>query len=75
MTVQMSVMISTEEIQAKVKELGAQIDAHYANSDKELVLIGLLRGSVIFMADLCRTISKMNPWFRATVAVRYLHVM
>jgi len=49
MTVQMSVMISTEEIQAKVKELGAQIDAHYANSDKELVLIGLLRGSVIFM--------------------------
>ena len=57
MTVQMSVMISTEEIQAKVKELGAQIDAHYANSDKELVLIGLLRGSVIFMADLCRTIS------------------
>ena len=58
MTVQMSVMISTEEIQAKVKELGAQIDAHYANSDKELVLIGLLRGSVIFMADLCRTISK-----------------
>ena len=54
MTVQMSVMISTEEIQAKVKELGAQIDAHYANSDKELVLIGLLRGSVIFMADLCR---------------------
>ena len=47
MTVQMSVMISAEEIQAKVKELGAQIDAHYANSDKELVLIGLLRGSVI----------------------------
>ena len=28
----MSVMISTEEIQAKVKELGAQIDAHYAYS-------------------------------------------
>ncbi len=59
MTVQMSVMISTEEIQAKVKELGAQIDAHYANSDKELVLIGLLRGSVIFMADLC--LSFQNP--------------
>jgi hypoxanthine phosphoribosyltransferase len=37
----MSVLISTEEIQAKVKALGAQIDAHYANSDKELVLVGL----------------------------------
>ena len=57
MTVQMSVLISTEEIQAKVKALGAIIDAHYANSDKELVLIGLLRGSVIFMADLCRMIT------------------
>ncbi|EXD64214.1 hypoxanthine phosphoribosyltransferase domain protein, partial [Acinetobacter baumannii 58452] len=55
MTVAMSIMISTEEIQAKVKELGEQINSHYANSDKELVLIGLLRGSVIFMADLCRT--------------------
>lgn len=48
MTVHMSVMISTEEIQAKVKQLGAKINAHYAHSDKELVLIGLLRGSVIF---------------------------
>ena len=68
MTVQMSVMISTEEIQAKVKELGAQIDAHYANSDKELVLIGLLRGSVIFMADLCRSISKPHELDFMTVS-------
>ncbi|MGL5159695.1 MAG: hypoxanthine phosphoribosyltransferase, partial [Acinetobacter junii] len=29
MTVQMSVMISAEEIQAKVQELGAKINAHY----------------------------------------------
>ncbi|MFV5492023.1 hypoxanthine phosphoribosyltransferase [Acinetobacter sp. ASP199] len=68
MTVQMSVMISAEEIQAKVKELGAQIDAHYANSDKELVLIGLLRGSVIFMADLCRAISKPHELDFMTVS-------
>ena len=70
MTVQMSVMISTEEIQAKVKELGAQIDAHYANSDKELVLIGLLRGSVIFMADLCRTISKPVSYTHLTLPTK-----
>ena len=68
MTVQMSVMISAEEIQAKVKELGAQIDAHYANSDKELVLIGLLRGSVIFMADLCRAITKPHELDFMTVS-------
>jgi len=68
MTVQMSVMISAEEIQAKVKELGAKIDAHYANSDKELVLIGLLRGSVIFMADLCRAITKPHELDFMTVS-------
>ncbi|KAB0624534.1 hypoxanthine phosphoribosyltransferase [Acinetobacter gandensis] len=68
MSVQMSVLISTEEIQAKVKELGATIDAHYANSDKELVLIGLLRGSVIFMADLCRAISKPHELDFMTVS-------
>ena len=68
MTVHMSVMISAEEIHAKVKELGAKIDAHYAHSDKELVLIGLLRGSVIFMADLCRTISKPHELDFMTVS-------
>lgn len=68
MTVQMSVMISAEEIQAKVQALGAKINAHYAESDKELVLIGLLRGSVIFMADLCRTIEKPHELDFMTVS-------
>nr|WP_323842185.1 MULTISPECIES: hypoxanthine phosphoribosyltransferase [unclassified Moraxella] len=54
----MNVMISADEIANKVKELGAAINAHYANSNKNLVLVGLLRGSVIFMADLCRAINK-----------------
>lgn len=55
---EMNVMISAEQIAARVKELGEQINAHYAGSDKELILIGLLRGSVIFMADLCREVTK-----------------
>ncbi|CAM9268692.1 hypoxanthine phosphoribosyltransferase [Acinetobacter bereziniae] len=68
MTVEMKVMISAEEIHAKVQELGKKIDAHYANSDKELVLIGLLRGSVIFMADLCRAITKTHELDFMTVS-------
>jgi hypoxanthine phosphoribosyltransferase len=68
MTVAMRVMISSEEIQAKVKELGDKINAHYAQSDKELVLIGLLRGSVIFMADLCRAIEKPHELDFMTVS-------
>ncbi|MBU3847209.1 MAG: hypoxanthine phosphoribosyltransferase [Candidatus Acinetobacter avistercoris] len=68
MTIEMNVMISAEEIHAKVLELGKKIDAHYSTSDKELVLIGLLRGSVIFMADLCRAISKPHELDFMTVS-------
>ena len=83
MTVQMSVMISAEEIQAKVQALGAKINAHYAQSDKELVLIGLLRGSVIFMADLCRTIKKpheldfmtVSSYGKSTVSSRDVRIL
>jgi len=68
MTVAMSVMISTEDIQAKVKQLGEQINAHYTNNQKDLVLIGLLRGSFIFMADLCRAIEKPHELDFMTVS-------
>jgi len=68
MTIAMRIMISSEEIQAKVKKLGEKINAHYAQSDKELVLIGLLRGSVIFMADLCRSIEKPHELDFMTVS-------
>lgn len=54
----MNVMISADDISQKVKELGQKINGHYKDSDKELILIGLLRGSVIFMSDLCRAIDK-----------------
>lgn len=56
----LTIMISSEQIATKVKELGMQISAHYQDSNKELVLVGLLRGSVIFMADLCRQIDKTH---------------
>ena len=49
-------MISEAEIQQRVADLGSEISAHYRHSNKELVLVGLLKGSFIFMADLCRKI-------------------
>jgi len=48
-------MISVEEIDQKLDLLAEQINAHYANSER-LLMVGLLKGSVIFMADLCRRI-------------------
>ncbi|AXU96335.1 MAG TPA: hypoxanthine phosphoribosyltransferase [Erwinia persicina] len=50
------VMISEAEIKSRVAELGRQISDHYRDSGSEMVLVGLLRGSFMFMADLCRTI-------------------
>lgn len=48
-------LISEEEISARVQKIGEQIAEDYANLD--LVLIGVLKGSFIFLADLTRAIS------------------
>lgn len=50
------VMISEQEIAQRISEMAAQINQDYQQSSS-LILIGLLRGSFIFMADLCRKIS------------------
>ena len=47
-------MYSVEQIKTRVAEIGSQITADYA--EKELVLIGVLKGSCVFMADLMREI-------------------
>lgn len=47
-------LISEEELQAKVAELGAQITKDYQG--KNLLLVSVLKGSVVFMADLMRAI-------------------
>ena len=47
-------MLSSEEIAARVRELGAQITQDYAG--KPLVLVCVLKGSFVFAADLMRTI-------------------
>ncbi len=49
------VLITTEELQARIAELGAQISADYAGKDP--LLVGVLRGVFIFMADLVRVIT------------------
>lgn len=49
-------LVSEDEIKTIVKRLGAEITAHYGSIEKELIVIGLLRGSFIFMADLIREI-------------------
>jgi len=49
------VLITEQEIKARIAELGAQISADYQGKDP--VLVGVLRGVFVFMADLVRHIT------------------
>ena len=46
------VLVTKEQIRDKISELAAEIDSHY--SDRDVLLIGILKGAVPFMADLSR---------------------
>ena len=52
-----SVVYPAERIEARVREMGAEITEHYGPSD-DLLVLGLLKGSFIFMADLVRWIER-----------------
>lgn len=47
------ILITTEEIQARVIELSKQITADFSDAD-QLYIVGILKGAFIFMADLTR---------------------
>lgn len=49
------ILLDSDTIQKKVTEIGEQISKDYAGRD--LILLGILKGSVIFMSDLMKNIS------------------
>jgi len=51
------ILITEDEIEQRVTQLGATITEHYRESDR-LLLLGLLRGSVMFITDLMRKIHR-----------------
>ena len=62
-------MFTAEEIEARVVELGKQITEDY--KDKDLVLVGVLKGSCVFLADLMRQIDlKMVIDFMAVASYK-----
>ncbi len=50
------VIVTEAELQAKIKELAARIDADYAGRD--LLLVGVLKGAIMAMADLSRSLQR-----------------
>ena len=59
------ILVSRDELAARVAELGAQISHDYAGSS--LVLVGVLKGITFFLADLARAITR-------PVAIEYLSI-
>jgi len=49
------ILITEDEIQKKVKEAGKKIDAIY--DGRPILLVSILKGSFVFMADICRAVS------------------
>ena len=57
---EMEVLISKQQIADRTHEIGAQITADYAG--RSVVLIGVLKGAAIFLADLARAIQLDNTF-------------
>ena len=49
------ILFTEEQLKNRVNEIARQIEADYAG--QEIMLVGILRGSFVFMADLCRAIN------------------
>jgi hypoxanthine phosphoribosyltransferase len=57
-------LFTREEIQRKIQELGSRISTDYA--DKDLIVIGVLKGALFFMSDLLRSL-------RISVRMDFMH--
>ncbi|MBO5671357.1 MAG: hypoxanthine phosphoribosyltransferase, partial [Clostridia bacterium] len=51
------VLVSAEKLDEIITEIAAKIDADYKDTDGKLVLLGILKGSVVFMGDLMKKIT------------------
>jgi hypoxanthine phosphoribosyltransferase len=51
-----SVVVSEKDIQTRIEELAAEVSADYAG--REVLLVGVLKGAVMFMADFARALSR-----------------
>ena len=51
------IVYSADEIAGRVREMGQAISRHYEGAD-DLLVLGLLKGSFIFLADLVRCVSR-----------------
>ena len=69
-----SILITEEEIQDAIQKVAVKIDALY--DGRPILLVGILKGSFVFMADVCRRVSvpcegafmRVQSYFEGTVS-------
>jgi hypoxanthine phosphoribosyltransferase len=54
------VLFSREDIQKRVTEIGERITEDY--KDRQLVMVGILRGALVFLSDLSRAVAVPHSW-------------
>lgn len=50
------ILLSEEKIHGRIAEIGAEIDSYYADRQTRVLLLGILKGSVVFMGDLMKNV-------------------
>lgn len=53
-----TVLLSADTVQRRVTELGEQISRDYPDPDEPLLLVGVLKGAALFLADLVRAVDR-----------------
>ena len=51
------IILSAEQISSRIQEIAEDINRHYQDTVREIILITLLDGAIVFTADLIRHIS------------------
>ncbi len=51
------VLIDSDKLQARIQELGTEISAYYDSHTEPLMLVGILKGSMLFMSDMMRHVT------------------
>lgn len=51
-------LFTAAEIQQRVQELAAAIDRDFPDPDQPVLLVGVLKGATLFLADIVRSISR-----------------
>ena len=76
------ILVSEEELDKIVTRLAKEIDADYSGGDKNLVLVCILKGSIVFMGDLMKKLTapleidcmKVSSYGRGTESTGSIHI-